>query len=124
MPHAEHWEAAQHDGARAAAPLLGAQPPPLTWFWSDRHSRHVEAVGHLSEATETVVRSRQNPGRPDRHGRVRRRGAPPSAAPAPDGPNDTCPSNTGGTMMSTWCPCATVRLPLCARPTRWRRRYR
>ncbi|MEU9448911.1 FAD-dependent oxidoreductase [Streptomyces sp. NPDC048277] len=55
---AEHWEAAQHDGARAAATLLGTPPPAPTasWFWTDRHARHVEAVGHLAEAPRTVLR--------------------------------------------------------------------
>lgn len=58
LPRTEHWEAAQHDGARAAATLLGAPPPEPTapWFWTDRHGHHVEAVGHLHEATETVLR--------------------------------------------------------------------
>lgn len=58
LPRTEHWEAAQHDGARAAATLLGTPPPAPTapWFWTDRHGRHVEAVGHMSEAAETVVR--------------------------------------------------------------------
>ncbi|MFD6301846.1 NAD(P)/FAD-dependent oxidoreductase, partial [Streptomyces sp. NPDC060223] len=55
---AEHWEAAQHDGARAAATLLGSDAPAPTapWFWTDRHGRHVEAVGHMEWADRTVVR--------------------------------------------------------------------
>ncbi|MCH5672875.1 NAD(P)/FAD-dependent oxidoreductase [Streptomyces gilvus] len=58
LPRTEHWEAAQHDGARAAATLLGTTPPPATapWFWTDRHDRHVEAVGHMASAELTVVR--------------------------------------------------------------------
>ncbi|WNM31689.1 FAD-dependent oxidoreductase [Streptomyces sp. Li-HN-5-11] len=58
LPRTEHWEAAQHDAARAAATLLGTPPPAPTapWFWTDRHGRHVEAVGHLPEAAETVGR--------------------------------------------------------------------
>ncbi|MFI7135577.1 NAD(P)/FAD-dependent oxidoreductase [Nonomuraea sp. NPDC050153] len=53
-----HWEAAQHDGARAAATILGAPPPTPTapWFWTDRHGHHVEAVGHMAAAERTVVR--------------------------------------------------------------------
>lgn len=55
---AEHWEAARHDGARAAATLLGSRPPAPTapWFWTDRHGYHVEAVGHMAAAEQTVVR--------------------------------------------------------------------
>ncbi|MEU9239707.1 FAD-dependent oxidoreductase [Streptomyces sp. NPDC048385] len=58
QPRTEHWEAARHDGARAAATLLGTAPPEETvsWFWTDRHARHVEAVGHMDAATHTVVR--------------------------------------------------------------------
>jgi len=54
----EHWEAAQHDGARAAATILGTDAPAPTapWFWTDRHGRHVEAVGHMESADRTVVR--------------------------------------------------------------------
>ncbi|MFI6737833.1 NAD(P)/FAD-dependent oxidoreductase [Nonomuraea sp. NPDC050451] len=53
-----HWEAAQHDGARAAATVLGAPLPPPTapWFWTDRHGRHVEAAGHMAAAEQTVLR--------------------------------------------------------------------
>ncbi|MER5795837.1 FAD-dependent oxidoreductase [Streptomyces sp. NPDC001980] len=55
---AEHWEAAQQDGARAAATVLGAPAPAPTapWFWTDRHGRHIEAVGPMASAAETVVR--------------------------------------------------------------------
>lgn len=58
LPRAEHWEAAQQDGARAAATILGTEPPApsASWFWSDRHGLHVEAVGRLADATTTVVR--------------------------------------------------------------------
>lgn len=45
----EHWEAAQLDGQRAAATILG-QPAPAEmapWWWSDRHGTHVEAVGEM-----------------------------------------------------------------------------
>lgn len=57
----EHWEAAQHDGARAAATILGAEPPKPTapWFWSDRYHLHVEGVGEMREPdaeTQVVVR--------------------------------------------------------------------
>ncbi|RNM12099.1 NAD(P)/FAD-dependent oxidoreductase [Nocardioides pocheonensis] len=55
---AEHWEAAQHDGARAAATILGLSLPAETapWFWTDRHGLHVEAVGQMSAATTAVTR--------------------------------------------------------------------
>lgn len=58
LPRTEHWEAAQLDGARAAATILGTQPPARTahWFWTDRHGRHIEAVGHLPQASQCVVR--------------------------------------------------------------------
>ena len=54
----EHWEAARQDGARAAATILGTAPPAPTapWFWTDRHGQHVEAVGLMESAAETVVR--------------------------------------------------------------------
>lgn len=54
----EHWEAAQVDGHRAAAALLG-QPAPVpsaSWFWTDRYGRHVEAVGNLGHAERFVRR--------------------------------------------------------------------
>jgi NADPH-dependent 2,4-dienoyl-CoA reductase/sulfur reductase-like enzyme len=55
---AEHWEAAQLDGKRAAATILGSPAPAATapWFWTDRHGVHVEAVGEMAEAASTVVR--------------------------------------------------------------------
>ena len=58
LPRAEHWEAAQHDGARAAATILGVPGPAPTssWFWSDRHGLHLEAVGKIAGAGTTVVR--------------------------------------------------------------------
>ncbi|MEV6981484.1 FAD-dependent oxidoreductase [Sphaerisporangium sp. NPDC051017] len=58
LPRTEHWEAAQQDGARAAAAILGTEPPQPTapWFWTDRHGRHIEAVGHMETAAQTVVR--------------------------------------------------------------------
>jgi len=56
---AEHWEAAQHDGQRAAATILGAAAPARTasWWWSDRHHRHVEGTGTMraADGTHTVV---------------------------------------------------------------------
>jgi 3-phenylpropionate/trans-cinnamate dioxygenase ferredoxin reductase subunit len=58
-PHrSEHWEAAQHDGARAAAAILGSDSPGDTapWFWTDRHGLHVEVVGTLAGATDVTVR--------------------------------------------------------------------
>jgi NADPH-dependent 2,4-dienoyl-CoA reductase/sulfur reductase-like enzyme len=57
-PRAEHWEAAQHDGGRAAASILGAAPPAPSapWFWTDRHHLHVEGVGHMAMASERVMR--------------------------------------------------------------------
>ncbi|GLZ12003.1 hypothetical rubredoxin/ferredoxin reductase [Actinomadura sp. NBRC 104425] len=58
LPRTEHWEAAQQDAARAAATLLGRPAPPATapWFWTDRHGRHVEAVGRMAEADQVVIR--------------------------------------------------------------------
>ncbi|WP_432975955.1 NAD(P)/FAD-dependent oxidoreductase [Dactylosporangium sp. CA-233914] len=46
----EHWEAAQLDGRRAAATILGVAAPAPTapWWWSDRYGRHVEGVGQLT----------------------------------------------------------------------------
>lgn len=59
QPPAEHWEAAQNDGKRAAATLLGARAPSSTapWWWSDRHGTHVEGVGVMREPDDahTVV---------------------------------------------------------------------
>lgn len=56
---AEHWEAAQRDGARAAATILEAEPPPATapWWWSDRYGLHVEGVGEMRapDAEHTTV---------------------------------------------------------------------
>jgi len=58
QPRAEHWEAAQHDGARAAATILDLPAPETSasWFWTDRHGLHVEAVGRIADAVETVTR--------------------------------------------------------------------
>ncbi|WP_264159544.1 NAD(P)/FAD-dependent oxidoreductase [Actinomadura rudentiformis] len=58
MRRAEHWEAAQYDGKRAAATLLGATVPrpAAFWFWTDRHGVHVEVVGEMAKATSAVVR--------------------------------------------------------------------
>ncbi|MFF0818188.1 NAD(P)/FAD-dependent oxidoreductase [Rhodococcus sp. NPDC003318] len=57
-PRAEHWDAAQYDGRRAAATMLGAPAPESSapWFWTDRHHRHVEGVGRMADADTTVVR--------------------------------------------------------------------
>ncbi|WP_433476263.1 NAD(P)/FAD-dependent oxidoreductase [Spirillospora sp. CA-142024] len=62
---AGHWEAAQHDGARAAATLLGlpAPEPIAPWFWTDRHGSHVEVAGHMDRAERIIVRgSYDDPG--------------------------------------------------------------
>ncbi|MCP2321245.1 Reductase C-terminal [Nocardia amikacinitolerans] len=58
LPRTEHWEAAQRDGQRAAATILGAPPPADTapWFWTDRHHVHVEVVGDMAAAERTVLR--------------------------------------------------------------------
>ncbi|MEU0312634.1 FAD-dependent oxidoreductase [Nocardioides sp. NPDC006273] len=58
---AEHWEAAQLDGARATATILETEPPPVTapWWWSDRYGLHVEGVGEMRSPDaehQTVVR--------------------------------------------------------------------
>jgi 3-phenylpropionate/trans-cinnamate dioxygenase ferredoxin reductase subunit len=60
---AEHWEAAQHDGQRVAATIMGTPPPATTasWWWSDRHDRHVEGAGTMRDADAAhavVVRGR------------------------------------------------------------------
>ncbi|OFB35900.1 ferredoxin reductase [Mycolicibacterium sp. (ex Dasyatis americana)] len=54
----EHWDAAQQDGRRAAASILDTPAPPETaaWFWTDRHGRHVEVVGRMTDAEQTVIR--------------------------------------------------------------------
>lgn len=51
----EHWEAAQHDGQRAAATILGTDAPFATapWWWSDRYGAHVEGVGQMGAADTT-----------------------------------------------------------------------
>lgn len=57
----EHWEVAQLDGQRAAASILNApQPAPTaSWWWSDRHHRHVEGVGQMRESdSQTTVVTR------------------------------------------------------------------
>ena len=58
LDRTEHWEAATHDGGRAAASILGAAPPADTapWFWTDRHDLHVEAVGAPASGDTVVVR--------------------------------------------------------------------
>ncbi|WP_433566683.1 NAD(P)/FAD-dependent oxidoreductase [Nocardia sp. CA-151230] len=58
LPRTEHWEAAQHDGQRAAATILGSAAPADTapWFWTDRHHRHVEVVGEMAAAEDIVIR--------------------------------------------------------------------
>ncbi|UGT62682.1 NAD(P)/FAD-dependent oxidoreductase [Nocardia asteroides] len=58
LPRTEHWDAARHDGAVAAATLLGTVPPaePAPWFWTDRHGLHVEAIGGMTGAERTVLR--------------------------------------------------------------------
>jgi 3-phenylpropionate/trans-cinnamate dioxygenase ferredoxin reductase component len=60
LTRTEHWEAAQHDGERAAATILGAAARAETapWFWTDRHHLHVEAVGEMAAASTTVLRGR------------------------------------------------------------------
>ncbi len=56
----EHWESAVHSGQRAAAAVLGQEPPPGTapWMWSDRYGVHVEAVGSLASG-HAVTRERE-----------------------------------------------------------------
>jgi 3-phenylpropionate/trans-cinnamate dioxygenase ferredoxin reductase subunit len=56
LPRPEHWEAAMHDAARAAAAILGQPVPPsrAAWFWSDRHGHHVEVVGDPTAGTQVV----------------------------------------------------------------------
>lgn len=63
-PRAEHWEAAQHDGRRAAATIVGAAPEASTasWWWSDRHGHHVEGVGRMAADPGVAVVLRGVPG--------------------------------------------------------------
>ncbi|GAA2411767.1 FAD-dependent oxidoreductase [Actinomadura vinacea] len=58
VSRAGHWEAAQDDGRRAAATILGHDAPGerAPWFWTDRHGLHVEAVGEMDRAARTVLR--------------------------------------------------------------------
>ncbi|WP_100470763.1 NAD(P)/FAD-dependent oxidoreductase [Mycobacteroides abscessus] len=58
LARSEHWDGAGASGGRAAATLMGADPPPASapWFWTDRHGDHVEAVGQMSGADHTVLR--------------------------------------------------------------------
>ncbi len=60
---AEHWEAAQLDGQRAARGILEAEAAAegCEWFWSDRHGIHLEAVGRLTGPGETVIREGAHP---------------------------------------------------------------
>lgn len=64
LARAGHWEAAQIDGQRAAATILGVSGPAESapWFWTDRHHRHVEAVGSLGDAAEIVLRGQPGVG--------------------------------------------------------------
>ncbi|MBH0779837.1 NAD(P)/FAD-dependent oxidoreductase [Nocardia bovistercoris] len=63
LARTEHWEAAQRDGGRAAAAILGTAPPAdgASWFWTDRHGVHVEVVGYLGVAESVVVRGEFGP---------------------------------------------------------------
>lgn len=57
-PRSEHWEAAEHDAARAAATVLGLRQPAeqVSWFWTDRHGHHIEVVGRMGHTQEVVHR--------------------------------------------------------------------
>ena len=63
---AEHWEAAQNDGVRAAATLLGASRPAdaAPWFWTDRYGVHVEVAGEMAASARSFVRGEPADGRP------------------------------------------------------------
>jgi 3-phenylpropionate/trans-cinnamate dioxygenase ferredoxin reductase component len=58
LRRSEHWEAAQQDGQRAAATILGCTPPTdsAPWFWTDRYDVHVEVVGALDNVDSLVQR--------------------------------------------------------------------
>ena len=45
----EHWDSALQSGQRAAASIVGAEPPAgsAAWFWSDRYGHHVEGCGSM-----------------------------------------------------------------------------
>lgn len=56
QPRAEHWEAATVTAARAAADILGTEPPTASaaWWWSDRYGHHLEAVGDPTRGEQVV----------------------------------------------------------------------
>lgn len=58
----EHWEAAVHDAARAAASITGSTPPAdsAAWFWSDRYGIHLEGVGSMTAEGTTVIRPEED----------------------------------------------------------------
>jgi 3-phenylpropionate/trans-cinnamate dioxygenase ferredoxin reductase component len=58
LRRSEHWEAAQQDGQRAAATILGCTSPTdsAPWFWTDRYDVHVEVVGALDNVDSLVQR--------------------------------------------------------------------
>lgn len=55
----EHWEAAQLSGEHAAHAMLGLPVPArgASWFWSDRHGVHLEAVGRMTGPGTEVLRA-------------------------------------------------------------------
>ena len=57
-PSAGHWDAARLDGLAAAAALLGHDVPVrgASWFWTDRHGRHVEVVGDPVGGSRSIAR--------------------------------------------------------------------
>lgn len=57
LRRSEHWEHAANSGKTAAAHILGHAAPDFgaSWFWSDRHSIHLEGVGDMSAPGHTVV---------------------------------------------------------------------
>ncbi|RYF60423.1 MAG: hypothetical protein EOO27_05955 [Comamonadaceae bacterium] len=57
---ADHWDAARRSGMTAAAAIMGKNRPSAepSWFWSDRHGVHIEAVGSFTNGARQVVRGR------------------------------------------------------------------
>ncbi len=56
----QHWQAAQFQGERVAATILGKPAPlePVDWFWSDQGDIHIEMAGCVSTLVgEIVVRN-------------------------------------------------------------------
>jgi rubredoxin-NAD+ reductase len=51
-----HWEAAGHQGARAALVMLGLDPGrvPFSSFWTDQYGIRIQHLGHAQLADRVV----------------------------------------------------------------------